>query len=103
MHCLYILCSVGCQDYIGDLAGVINKDCVNEKDEEFLLECVGTLANLTIADLDYELLLNEFKLVPWIKQVLQLGITLQMFVLSFTLLLHGVRRGMKHCLETLPK
>jgi len=38
-----------------------------------MLECVGTLANLTIADLDYELLLNEFKLVPWIKQVLQPG------------------------------
>ena len=39
-----------------------------------MLECVGTLANLTIADLDYELLLNEFHLVPWIKQVLQPGI-----------------------------
>ena len=38
-----------------------------------MLECVGTLANLTIADLDYELLLNEFKLVPWIKQILQPG------------------------------
>ena len=63
-----------CQDYIADLAGVINKDCVDEKDEEFLLESVGTLANLTIADLDYELLLNEFKLVPWIKQILQPGI-----------------------------
>jgi len=36
-----------------------------------MLECVGTLANLTITDLDYELLLNEFHLVPWIKQVLQ--------------------------------
>ena len=39
-----------------------------------MLECVGTLANLTIADLDYELLLNEFKLIPWIKQILQPGI-----------------------------
>jgi len=53
---------------------VINKDCVDKKDEEFLLECVGTLANLTISDLDYELLLNEFKLVPWIKEILQPGI-----------------------------
>ena len=52
---------------------MINKECVDEKDEEFLLECVGTLANLTISDLDYELLLNEFKLVPWIKQILQPG------------------------------
>jgi len=40
-----------------------------------MLECVGTLANLTIADIDYELLLNEFKLVPWIKHILQPGIT----------------------------
>jgi len=38
-----------------------------------MLECVGTLANLTISDLDYELLLNEFKLVPWIKHILQPG------------------------------
>jgi len=39
-----------------------------------MLECVGTLANLTIPDLDYELLLSEYKLVPWIKQILQPGI-----------------------------
>jgi len=39
-----------------------------------MLECVGTLANVTISDLDYELLLNEFNLVPWIKQILQPGI-----------------------------
>ena len=61
----------GVQDYIADLAGVIKKDC--DEKEDFMLECVATLANLTISDLDYELLLNEFKLVPWIKQILQPG------------------------------
>jgi len=47
-----------------------------------MLECIGTLANLTISDLDYELLLNEFKLVPWIKHVLQPGITATLVVFS---------------------
>ena len=60
------------QDYIADLAGVIKKTS-DEQEEEFMLEAVGTLANLTISDLDYELLLNEFKLVPWIKGILQPG------------------------------
>ena len=68
------ICVLDRQDYIADLAGIIKKDC-NETQEEFMLECVGTLANLTISDLDYELLLNEFKLVPWIKEILQPGIT----------------------------
>ena len=51
---------------------MIKKSC-DEEEEEFMLEAVGTLANLTISDLDYELLLNEFKLVPWIKGILQPG------------------------------
>jgi hypothetical protein len=60
------------KDYIADLAGAIMTDA-DTKSEEFMLECVGTLANLTISDLDFELLLKEYSLVPWIKQILQPG------------------------------
>lgn len=44
-----------------------------EDNEDFLLECVGILGNLTIPELDYELLLREYNLVPWIKSKLQPG------------------------------
>ena len=57
------------QDYISDLANCVQK----EDNEEFALECVGILGNLTIPDLDYELLLKEYNLVPWIKTKLQPG------------------------------
>ncbi len=57
------------QDYISNLAEALK----TEESEDFLLECVGILGNLTISDLDYELLLREFDLVPWIKTKLQPG------------------------------
>ena len=53
------------------MADVIKKD--SGKTEEFMLECVGTLANLNIADVDFELLLKEYNLVPWIKSILHPG------------------------------
>ena len=59
-----------CQDYISDVAAAI----VKEEQEEFTLECVGILGNLTIPDLDYELLLREYDLVSWIKHKIQPGL-----------------------------
>ncbi|XP_074655810.1 kinesin-associated protein 3-like isoform X2 [Tubulanus polymorphus] len=56
-------------DYISDLAQYIK----DGDDEEFTIECVGTLANLTFNDIDYALLLKEYDLVPWIKQKLEPG------------------------------
>lgn len=41
--------------------------------EEFMLECLSILGNLTLADLDYELILKEFNLVQWIKNKLLPG------------------------------
>jgi len=38
-----------------------------------MLEVVGVLGNLTIPDLDYELLLTEYNLIPWINKKLQPG------------------------------
>ncbi|CAB1419795.1 unnamed protein product [Pleuronectes platessa] len=56
-------------DYVGDLAAEIRA----EEDEEWVLECLGTLANLTIPDLDWELVLKEYNLVPYLKDRLKPG------------------------------
>lgn len=62
------------QDYVGDLAAQISA----EEEEEFVLECLGTLANLTIPDLDWELVLKEYNLVPFLKDRLKPGDLLQL-------------------------
>lgn len=54
---------------MGDLAAQIKQ----ESDEEFVIECLGTMANLTIPDLDWELLLKEYNLVPYLKDHLKPG------------------------------
>uniref|UniRef100_A0A673HWF6 Kinesin-associated protein 3-like n=1 Tax=Sinocyclocheilus rhinocerous TaxID=307959 RepID=A0A673HWF6_9TELE len=56
-------------DYVGYLAAQIKQ----EGDEEFVIECLGTMANLTIPDLDWELLLKEYNLVPYLKDHLKPG------------------------------
>lgn len=58
-----------CQDYVGDLAAEIRA----EEEEEWVLECLGMLANLTIPDLDWELVLKEYNLVPYLKDRLKPG------------------------------
>uniref|UniRef100_A0A7N8YIC8 Kinesin-associated protein 3-like n=1 Tax=Mastacembelus armatus TaxID=205130 RepID=A0A7N8YIC8_9TELE len=54
-------------DYVGDLAAEIRAD----EEEEWVLECLGTLANLTLPDLDWELVLREYNLVPYLKDRLK--------------------------------
>lgn len=39
----------------------------------WVLECLGTLANLTIPDLDWELVLKEYNMVPYLKDRLKPG------------------------------
>ncbi|XP_056620193.1 kinesin-associated protein 3a [Triplophysa dalaica] len=56
-------------DYVGDLAAQIGQ----KEEEEFVIECLGTLSNLTIPDLDWELLLKEYNLVPYLKDHLKPG------------------------------
>ncbi|KAF3698889.1 Kinesin-associated protein 3 [Channa argus] len=56
-------------DYVGDLAAEIRA----EEEEVWVLECLGTLANLTIPDLDWELVLKEYNLVPYLKDKLKPG------------------------------
>ena len=51
--------------------GPLGETLVTENDETFLIEAVGTLANLTIPDIDYQALMDEYRLVDWIKSKLK--------------------------------
>ncbi len=51
--------------------GPFGETLVTETDEAFLTEVVGTLANLTIPDIDYQALMDEYGLVEWIKTKLK--------------------------------
>ena len=54
-------------EFIGDIA-----DAVQRADSaDFVVECVGILGNLTIPDLDFDRLLEEYNLIPWIKERLK--------------------------------
>ncbi|XP_077308726.1 kinesin-associated protein 3 isoform X2 [Lithobates pipiens] len=73
-------------DYVGDLAAQIS----NEEEEEFVIECLGTLANLTISDLDWELVLKEYKLVPYLKDKLKPGAAEDDLVLEVVIMIGTV-------------
>ncbi|XP_078263695.1 kinesin-associated protein 3a isoform X2 [Rhinoraja longicauda] len=73
-------------DYVGDLAAQIN---INEG-EEFVIECLGTLANLTVPNLDWELVLKEYNLVPFLKDKLKPGSTEDDLVLEVVIMIGTV-------------
>lgn len=73
-------------DYISDIASIIK----NSDDEELVVEALGILANLTIPDLDYELILREYNLVPWIKNKLEPGAAEDDLVLEVVMLVGTV-------------
>ncbi|XP_064483666.1 kinesin-associated protein 3-like [Ornithodoros turicata] len=41
------------------------------KNEEFVLECIGTLGNLNVPEMNFSGLLQEHRLVQWIKEILE--------------------------------
>ncbi|XP_052220256.1 kinesin-associated protein 3-like [Dreissena polymorpha] len=73
-------------DYISDLAEAV----LSPEEDDFALECLGVLGNLTIPDLDYELILKEYQLVPWIKKRLQPGAAEDDLVLQVIILVGTV-------------
>uniref|UniRef100_A0A672I0P0 Kinesin associated protein 3 n=1 Tax=Salarias fasciatus TaxID=181472 RepID=A0A672I0P0_SALFA len=56
-------------DHVGDLAAEVG----SEGEEDWVLECLGTLANLTVPDLDWKLVLEEYHLLPYLKDRLKPG------------------------------
>uniref|UniRef100_A0A665WBQ9 Kinesin-associated protein 3-like n=1 Tax=Echeneis naucrates TaxID=173247 RepID=A0A665WBQ9_ECHNA len=73
-------------DYVGDLAAEIRA----EEEEEWVLECLGTLANLTIPDLDWELVLKEYNLVPYLKDRLKPGLAEDDLILEVVIMIGTV-------------
>lgn len=57
------------QEFVGDLCEVVS----GGESDEFVLECVGVLGNLSLPDLDYCQLLTKHNLIDWIKDSLQPG------------------------------
>lgn len=56
-------------DFVGDLAQVLTV-CDNQL---FVIECLGILGNLSLPDLDYSAIIENFSLIPWIRKVLVPG------------------------------
>ena len=56
-------------DFVGDLSKIL-KDC---DDENFMLEGLGILGNLSLPDLDYSQIIHNFNLIPWIRKMLVPG------------------------------
>jgi len=50
-------------EFIGDIADAVHR----AENDEFVLECVGILGNLTLPDLDFTRLLKEFEMVNWMR------------------------------------
>ncbi|XP_051926084.1 kinesin-associated protein 3a [Hippocampus zosterae] len=73
-------------DHVGDLAAQIDA----EKAEEYVIECLGTLANLTIPDLDWALVLKEYRLVPYLKERLKPGAAEDDLILEVVILIGTV-------------
>lgn len=57
------------QEYIGDLANAV-RTC---PDEEFVLEALGILGNLTVTDVNFQALLTDYDMLNYIKTKLQPG------------------------------
>ncbi|XP_061681081.1 kinesin-associated protein 3a isoform X3 [Syngnathoides biaculeatus] len=73
-------------DHVGDLAAQINL----ENTEEYVIECLGSLANLTIPDLDWALVLKEYNLVPYLKDRLKPGAAEDDLILEVVILIGTV-------------
>lgn len=54
---------------MGDIAQAIVQ-CVNE---DFVVECVGVLGNMTLPDLDFSQLMQRFNLIPWVNNIMVPG------------------------------
>nr|XP_029489143.1 kinesin-associated protein 3 isoform X2 [Oncorhynchus nerka] len=85
-------------DYVGDLAAQMGA----EEREEYVIECLGTLANLTIPDLDWELVLKEYNLVPYLKDHLKPGSAEDDLILEVVIMIGTVSMDVS-CAATMAK
>lgn len=73
-------------EYIGDLANAVQK-C---PDEEFVLESLGILGNLTVADVNFQQLLTDYDMLNYIKTKLNPGVAEDDLVLEVVILIGTV-------------
>ncbi|XP_059490596.1 kinesin-associated protein 3 isoform X2 [Neocloeon triangulifer] len=70
-------------EFIGDLAQAIQAaEC-----EEFVVECLGVMGNLAVDNMDWERLMKEYKLIPWLRSHLVSGRSEDDLVLEIVVLL----------------
>ena len=73
-----------------EYAGVFAKAVKSESDDDLVIECLGTLANLNHPDLDYEMILSKYELMPFIQRLLVPGKAEDDLVLECVVLLGTV-------------
>lgn len=67
---------------MSDLCAVVSEgNC-----DEFVLECVGVLGNLSLPDLDFSQILTKYNFLNWIMNNLQLGKFLKYLYSNLTIL-----------------
>ncbi|KAJ7986251.1 hypothetical protein DPEC_G00338010 [Dallia pectoralis] len=86
-------------DYVGDLAAQV----VGEEEEDYVIECLGTLANLTIPDLDWDLVLKEYNLVPYLKDHLKPAGFVEDDLILETVILIGTVSTDESCAATMAR
>ena len=59
------VCKEAMLPFIGNFASNVKSE-----DETFAVECIGTLANLNLPNIDYSLVLQEYDLINWLRFVL---------------------------------
>uniref|UniRef100_A0A7N6AIJ2 Kinesin-associated protein 3b n=1 Tax=Anabas testudineus TaxID=64144 RepID=A0A7N6AIJ2_ANATE len=75
---------------IRNLSHLLNLFITEEETEEFVIECLGTLANLTIPDLDWALVLKEYNLVLYLKDRLKPGVSEDDLILEVVIMIGTV-------------
>ncbi|EEB13642.1 Kinesin-associated protein, putative [Pediculus humanus corporis] len=73
----------GIVEFVGDIAKAVTQ-CDSE---EFVMECIGILGCLTLPELDFNEVFQQFELLPWIKNMLIPGKTEDDMVLEIVILL----------------
>nr|XP_018668779.1 kinesin-associated protein 3 isoform X1 [Ciona intestinalis] len=56
-------------EFIGQFAGAVKKGF----DEDLLIECLGTLGNLNMENINYEAILKKYELLPFLQKTLRPG------------------------------
>ncbi|XP_049812415.1 kinesin-associated protein 3 isoform X1 [Schistocerca nitens] len=85
-------------EFVGDIAQAVIQ-CTNE---DFVVECVGVLGNMTIPDLDFSQLMQRFNLIPWVSNIMVPGKYEDDLVLEVVVLL-GTAAADEGCAQILCK